>query len=118
MKVTDSRLDSIRSLVKKLKTEKTQGAEGVEGAAGSTAASGTEGAGRTGEVSAAGYGELHRAVEEQQLARDVELVLGSADPARASKVSELKARIEAGEYQVDADKVAARLAASGLFDEG
>lgn len=117
MKVDNTRLDSIRSLVKKLKTEKVAGTQGVDGAGGAGAASGAGAAGSAGEVSAAGYGELHHTVEQQQLARDVQLVLEATDPTRQARIEGLKAQIAAGEYQVDSAAVADRLAATGLFDE-
>ncbi len=117
MKVDNTRLDAIRSLVKKLKTEKIEGAQGIDSAGGAAAADAAKGAGNTAEVSAAGYGELQHAVGEKQLARDVELVLQAMDPAREAKIQGLKAQIEAGTYKVDADALAGRMMSTGLFDE-
>ncbi len=117
MKVSDTRLDSIRSLVKKL-TERTgdvRGTEGVGATGASTATHATKGTGSSSEVSAAGYGELHRSIEQKQLESDVRLVLGATDPAREQRIRDLKARIDSGEYSVDPGSVAERLLASGLM---
>ena len=117
MKVDNTRLDAIRSLVKKLKTEKVESTQGVDGAGATDGTTGPQGTGSTGEVSAAGYGELHHTVEEKQLARDVQLVLEATDPARQARLDSLKAQIDAGEYKVEPEALADRLAATGLFDE-
>lgn len=120
MKISDSRLDSIRSLVKQLSTQKKEvgAAEGVGGATDAAGVEGSSGTGSSGEVSAAGYGELHHSVEQKQLARDVQLVLEATDPARDTRIEELKARIDAGEYSVDSESIAERLLASGVMAEG
>jgi len=117
MKISDSRLDSIRSLVKQLSTQKKE-VGAAEGVGGATDAAGVDGSSATGDVSAAGYGELHHSIEQKQLARDVQLVMEAADPARDKRIEELKARIDAGEYSVDPDSVAERLLASGVMAEG
>lgn len=120
MKISDSRLDSIRSLVKQLstKTKEVGAAEGVEGTTGAASPDGSQAAGASGEVSAAGYGELHHSVEQKQLARDVQLVLEATDPARDKRIEELKARIDAGEYSVEPESVAERLLASNVLADG
>lgn len=117
MKVTDSRLDSIRALVKKIKTEKTESASGVGAGESVGGSSSTVGAAKSSEVSAAGYGELHHAVEERQLANDVQLVLQATDPAREARIEALKAQVANGSYQVNAEAVAERLLRSGLFND-
>lgn len=119
MKVSDSRLDSIKSLVRKLskKTSEVDSAQGVGEAGASNASQAAVGSDATSEVSAAGYGELHHSIEQKQLERDVRLVLGATDPAREKRIEELKARIDAGEYSVDPESVAERLLASGMMAE-
>lgn len=117
MKVTDSRLDSIRALVKKIKAEKIEGADSVGAGEGTSGTAGTLGASHSSEVSAAGYGELHHAVEERQLANDVQLVLQATDPAREARIESLRAQVASGQYQVNNEVVADRLLRSGLFDD-
>jgi negative regulator of flagellin synthesis FlgM len=116
VKVTDSRLDSIRALVKKIKSEKIEGTSGVEAGAETNQAAGVREA-KSSEVSAAGYGELHHAVEERQLANDVQLVLQATDPAREARIESLRAQVASGEYQVSPELVAERLLRSGLFND-
>ena len=119
MKIADSRLDSIRSLVKKLKTEKTESTSGVQGGEGIGSTGAQENVGQSAEISTAGYGELHHSIEERQLSRDVQLVLQASDPARAARLDSLKSQIQSGNYSVDSNSVAERLMSTGLFtDEG
>jgi len=54
---------------------------------------------------------LSRASKEAQL---VEKVIAAAPDIREDKVAELKARIEAGDYQIDPDKVADKLVDQSL----
>jgi negative regulator of flagellin synthesis FlgM len=44
-------------------------------------------------------------------------IVASAPDVREAKVAEIKAKIESGEYKVDAEAVAARLLASGVLDD-
>lgn len=119
MKISDTRLDSIRSLVKKLakKTDQVGGAESV-GSAQKKAATGSKGTvGGKAEVSAAGYGELKHAVGEKRLERDVRLVLEASDPIRDKRIQDLKAKIDAGQYSVDPESVAERMLRSGHLSD-
>lgn len=119
MKITDSRLDSIRSLVKKMRTEKADGTSSVSGGDSVGSSQAQQGVGQSAEISTAGYGELHHSIEEKQLARDVQLVLQGSDPAREARLDSLRSQIQAGTYSVEAESIAERMMASGLFsDEG
>lgn len=73
---------------------------------------------RAGEIdsTAEAYAETHLGLDEAKYEVAAKAVADSPD-VRMARVEDIKARIEAGTYEIDTEAVAERLAASGLFDD-
>ncbi|MBI4859306.1 MAG: flagellar biosynthesis anti-sigma factor FlgM [Candidatus Riflebacteria bacterium] len=124
MKISGSRSARIRELYKKtvskVKTSGTQGSKAVDAvsskktaAKDGVAAAGTRG---TKGVSGAQYDDVLAKLE----ARTEEFAcqaIAKAPDVRKARVDAIAKAIENGTYTFDADAVAERLAASGLFDD-
>jgi len=122
LKITGSRSSRIRELYKKtiqeVKTSGTQFSSAVDQAKARLDGKVGQTTGRTGNkgVSGAGYDDVQAKVEAKTEEFAAQAV-ASAPDIREAKVNAIKQAIENKTYRIDADAVAERLLASGLFDD-
>lgn len=117
MKVKDSQLQKIRQLYKKLTEGKKVDGEFEARLQGTGTTSGSAPlAGPEATSSRTNYGDLHQAIERRTYEFAVRAVAQAPD-VRADRVAEIEARIKAGTYSVDPDKVAEAMLDSGVFED-
>lgn len=120
MKIEKTSIDRIREAYRSA-TQRVEGAEAFEKAvvekSGATDGTGPHPPPGASKLPPGGASEVAVREAATPEVRAADIVARTPD-VREDRVAELKRRIEAGEYRVDAEAVAARLLTSGVLDEG